>query len=75
MSTDPHANCGGNAYKPVQCDRCRRTYKCSPWDDYYCSPEGDHCCESCLVGGKQIAYIDLEAPLDKPVFHDPAGAS
>jgi len=39
-----------NAWKYVTCDRCGRTFMCTPSDDFYCvdgSP--DHCCESCLV--------------------------
>lgn len=66
-----HADCDF-ADKQVTCDRCGRTYVCSPWDDFYCAAEGDHCCERCLVSGRQIANIDPEAPLDEPVFHDPA---
>lgn len=73
VSSDPHANCGGNAWKTVRCDRCKRTYTCKPWDDFYCAAEGDHCCESCLVGGRPIAYIDLAGPLDEPVYREPAG--
>ena len=70
-----HESCGGNGGKQVRCDRCGRAYVCSPWDDFYCTPAGDHCCESCLVGGAPIAYVDLEAPLAEPVFHGPAGGA
>jgi hypothetical protein len=73
VSADPHADCS-NAGKQVQCDRCHRVYRCDPWDDYYCTPDGDHACESCLVGGRQIAVIDLDAPLAEPVYRDPASA-
>jgi len=70
-----HTNCGSNAGKSVTCDRCKRTFVCTPWDDYYCAANGpDHCCESCLVGGSPIAYIDLGALLDEPVYRRPAGS-
>jgi hypothetical protein len=39
------------AYKQVTCDRCGRTYQCTPADDHYCAAEGDHCCQPCLTGG------------------------
>jgi hypothetical protein len=48
---NPHANCGGHAYQQVTCDRCKRTYQCTPSSDYYCAAEGDHCCEPCLLTG------------------------
>ncbi len=68
-----HDQCGGNAYQQVQCDRCKRTYQCTPFDDYYCVTDSEeHVCESCLVGGAPIASIDLEAPLADPIFHKPA---
>lgn len=70
-----HDQCGGNAGKQVTCDRCGRSYVCSPWDDYYCATDGDHCCESCLVGGVKVAYIDPEAPLSGPIFREPAGGA
>ena len=43
-----HSRCdfGG---KEVRCDRCGREFVCSPSDDLYCTDEGDHCCEGCLV--------------------------
>lgn len=49
-----HVDCD-NAYKQVTCDRCGRTYTCTPSSDYYCTPEGDHCCEPCLLGGLRLA--------------------
>lgn len=76
VAPDPHADCGGNGGKVVRCDRCGRQYVCSPWDDYYCAANGpDHCCESCLVGGQPVAYVDPEAPLTEPVFRQPAGGA
>ena len=50
---DPHADCGSHAYQQVTCDRCHRTYQCTPADDYYCAAEGDHCCEPCLFAGRK----------------------
>lgn len=72
---DSHANCDGYAYQQVTCGRCGRTYQCTPWDDYYCAAEGDHCCEACLVGGRKIAVVDLDAPLSEPAFRKPAGGT
>jgi hypothetical protein len=43
------------AYQEVTCDRCGRTYICSPSDDFYETAEGDHCCEQCLLGGLRLA--------------------
>jgi len=65
---NPHANCPDWAYLHVTCQRCRRKYQCNPFDDYYCTPEGDHACGPCLFKGKKVAHIDLEAPLEKPIF-------
>lgn len=53
-----HENCGSNAYKPVKCDRCKREFVCTPWDDFYCAVEGDHCCERCLIGTAKLTVID-----------------
>jgi hypothetical protein len=44
-----HETCD-HAYKTVTCDRCKRPFTCTPWDDFYCAAEGDHCCERCLIG-------------------------
>lgn len=55
--TDLHPACD-NAGKTVTCDRCGRTYVCGPSDDYYCTPEGDHSCESCLIGWLQLNTLD-----------------
>jgi len=69
-----HSRCNF-AYQQVKCDRCKHEFQCTPWDDFYCAAEGDHCCETCLVGGRRIASVDLDVPLDEPVFHKPAGGS
>lgn len=47
-----------NAGKTVTCDRCRRTYVCTPSDDYYCTPD-DHCCEACLIGGLPVFVVEV----------------
>jgi hypothetical protein len=76
MSIDLHAACPSPAFQQVTCDRCKRKFKCTPWDDFYCAADGDHCCELCLIaptGVTKVAYIDLDAPLAKPVFHTPSG--
>lgn len=73
MTIDPHARCTSNAYKWVTCDRCGRRFQCTPWEDFYCAAEGDHCCEPCLVastGATKIAFIDPAAPLAEPVWRD-----
>ena len=57
--TSIHADCNFG-YKQVKCDRCSREYTCTPWDDFYCTPEGDHCCEPCLVGGAEVIRVDPE---------------
>lgn len=54
---DAHRNCN-YAWKQVRCDRCGRTYQCTPSDDYYCVAEGDHCCESCLLRGRSLIVLD-----------------
>jgi hypothetical protein len=49
---DHHAACNSDMYawQRVTCDRCGRTYQCTPSDDFYCAYDSpDHCCESCLV--------------------------
>ena len=64
MSTDTqptgrptdHSTCNF-AWKQVRCDRCGRTYQCTPSDDHYCSAEGDHCCEPCLIGGLPVTVL------------------
>lgn len=50
MTTEAHANCPDFADELVKCDRCGREYVCTPSEDFYCAAEGDHCCESCLIG-------------------------
>lgn len=54
--TKVHPDCD-NAGKQVRCDRCGREYVCTPWDDFYCTPEGDHCCEQCLIGDLPLHVI------------------
>ncbi len=58
-----HANCGSNAGKTVTCDRCWRTFVCTPRDDFYCAAEGDHCCEACLMrrGSRDELRIAIQA--------------
>lgn len=49
--TADHSTCD-HAWKQVTCDRCHRTYRCTPADDFYCTP--------CLLGGMplHVVYID-----------------
>lgn len=47
-----------HAYETVTCDRCKRTFVCTPSDDFYCAAEGDHCCEHCLVGDLTVLVVD-----------------
>lgn len=54
-----HPDCD-HAGQEVTCDRCKRTYMCSPSDDYYCTPVGDHSCEACLVGGLQLFTVEVD---------------
>lgn len=44
-------------WQSVQCDRCKRTYTCTPWDDHYQTSRGDHCCEACLLDGRPLHYL------------------
>lgn len=44
-------------WQNVECDRCGRKYQCTPGDDHYETPQGDHCCELCLLGGKPLLYL------------------
>lgn len=44
-------------WKQVKCDRCGREFQCTPWDDLYDTPEGDACCEPCLLGGRPLLYL------------------
>jgi hypothetical protein len=72
---DPHAHCDSRsfAYTTVRCDRCGRTFTCTPFDDFYCADDGDHCCEACLIaptGATMMAFIDPNAPLPDFVFTD-----
>lgn len=60
----PHATCGSKAYQQVTCDRCKRTYQCTPTDDFYCAAEGDHCCEPCLLGDMGTAGLIVINPSD-----------
>lgn len=56
--TTDHSQCN-NAWKQVTCDRCKRTYQCTPSNDFYCASEGDHCCEPCLLGGLPLHTVVL----------------
>lgn len=58
--TPGHEECPSFAWKPVHCDRCGRDFVCTPWDDFYCAAEGDHCCESCLIGDRKLVIVDPE---------------
>jgi hypothetical protein len=55
-----HENCKAvsRAYTEVTCDRCARTFLCTPSSDFYCAAEGDHCCEPCLINGRELIVID-----------------
>jgi hypothetical protein len=55
---DPHADCPSYAGQEVTCDRCGKTYRCTPAADYYCAVEGDHCCEPCLTNGRRIVVAE-----------------
>jgi hypothetical protein len=59
-SPDPvdHSRCDFG-WKEVRCDRCGREFRCTPSDDLYCTDEGDHCCEGCLVAGYPQPLIAL----------------
>jgi hypothetical protein len=57
---DPHANCPSFALQQVTCDRCGRTFQCTPVDDFYCSADGDHCCEQCLLGGLVLVNLAVD---------------
>lgn len=58
-----HDRCD-NAWKPVQCDRCKRRYTCSPTDDLYCT-DVDHCCESCLLTEWDATEMITLAPIEE----------
>lgn len=58
--TDLHPSCPDWAGQQVRCDRCGQEYTCTPWADFYCAAEGDHCCEPCLLGGRPLVVIDEE---------------
>ncbi len=60
-STGPadHSRCDF-AWKEVHCDRCGRESRCTPSDDLYCTDEGDHCCEGCLLAGYSQPLIILD---------------
>jgi len=59
-AVDPHAGCDADSRAGTEqtCDRCQRTLVVTPWDDFYCAAEGDHCCEPCLIGGRELHVID-----------------
>lgn len=56
-----HSACD-HAGKQVRCDRCGRGYVCTPADDLYCTPKGDHSCEACLIGGLPLVVVDDVPP-------------
>ena len=64
--SDPHADCPSVAWQQVTCDRCKRTYQCTPADDYYCAADGDHCCEPCLMAGMGATGLMIVLPVDGP---------
>lgn len=51
-----HSLCN-HAGKQVRCDRCGKAYICTPWQDFYCAAEGDHCCEPCLLAGVGVSEV------------------
>jgi hypothetical protein len=57
------------AWKQGRCERCRREFVCTPSDDLYCTDEGDHCCEGCLLAG----YPQPLVVLDPTTAVSPAG--
>ncbi len=63
-----HFDCPDYSWQTVTCDRCERTYQCTPQDDHYCTAEGDHCCEACLLRDAGVPLIVLETgkPLGGP---------
>lgn len=74
---DAHDNCdtASRAYQMVTCDRCKRTYQCTPSSDFYCAAEGDHCCEPCLLGGTRLAgevLVDPDASEHRVVWEYPS---
>lgn len=50
------------AGKTVHCDRCRRVFVFTLEDLLYCTPAGDHCCETCLTRGLELVVIDVGPP-------------
>lgn len=44
-------------WQQVKCDRCGREYQCTPWDGHCETPQGDHCCETCLLKGTTMYYL------------------
>jgi hypothetical protein len=73
---DPHANCdtAARAYQQVTCDRCGHTYQCTPSSDFYCAAAGDHCCESCLLGGLPLheVLVDPEVSPHPVIWERPS---
>jgi hypothetical protein len=61
-----HARCDF-AWQEVRCDRCGREFVCTPWDDLYCTNDGDHCCEGCLLVGhpKPVIILDPDADVSR----------
>jgi len=67
-----HSGCD-HAFKPVRCDRCGREFVCTPWDDFYCAAEGDHCCEQCLLAAYPAPVIVLDPYTDTSRLRRPGG--
>ncbi len=68
-----HSRCDF-AWKEVHCDRCGREFVCSPADDLYCTDEGDHCCEGCLLSGYPQPPIILDPTADASRLDDAGGS-
>lgn len=48
-----HADCDGSIGQSVTCDRCGRTWTCTPPDPYYCVAGGGHRCDTCMDGSAE----------------------
>ena len=68
-----HSRCDFGGMK-VRCDQCGREFVCTPADDLYCTDEGDHCCEGCLVAAYPQPLIILDPTTDTSARGD-AGES
>lgn len=52
-----HEQCRFTPGQRVRCDRCKNSFILAPAADLYCTPEGDHACEPCLLGGTPAITI------------------